>query len=78
MLKIALAELLFLHLDSFKVPEVAHFQESFYPFGWWPEYFRISSSFSLLILAKRSELNFFTPLIPLQTISILTGSPRIR
>ena len=49
----------------FKVPEVAHFQEPFYPFDWWPEYFRISSSFSLLILAKRSELNFFTPLIPL-------------
>ena len=29
------------------------------------QYFRISSSFSLLILAKRSKLNFFTLLIPL-------------
>ena len=29
------------------------------------QYFRISSSFSLLILAKRSELKFFATLIPL-------------
>ena len=53
MRKVALAELLFLHL-VLKYQKLLYFQEPFIHLA-GGQYFRISSNFSLLILAKRNE-----------------------